>query len=75
MRKTWKQPQLVILVRRLQGEAILSACKMQSDASGANDANLACFAPESTTCGAREGSLGVTNGIPTCVPCSEIFGS
>ena len=75
MRKAWEQPKLVILVRRMAGEAILSGCKTQSNSSGANHLNLACFAPEGTTCGAREGSLGTTNGSITCVPCSDIFGS
>lgn len=75
MKKTWEPPRLVILVRRMPGEAILSACKTQGDSTGANDYNLACFAPEGTTCGARENSMRTTNGAVTCVPCSEIFGS
>lgn len=75
MKKAWEQPKLVILVRRMPGEAILSACKMQGDSTGANDMNLACYAPEGTTCGARETSMGITNGVPTCLSCSEIFGS
>ncbi len=75
MKRTWEKPRLVILVRRMPGEAILSACKTTSKSAGASDMNLACFAPSGTTCGARETSMGTTNGTITCVPCSDVFGS
>ncbi len=75
MKRTWEQPKLVILVRRMPGEAILSGCKTISNSTGANDMNLACFAPTGATCGARESSMGITNGAPTCAVCSDIFGS
>ncbi len=72
MKRTWEKPSLVILVRRMQVEAVLNGCKVSWGPSGANDYNQGCWYPPATTCGGSEGSAPAAND-PT-ISCSSCVG-
>jgi len=50
--KTWTEPQLTVLVRNSNEEAVLNACKTQGTMGGASNQNLDCGenAPQCNSC-------------------------